>query len=162
MPYPISDVFITDTGQHGHTTCSEYSDCERDALSIETKFRGYYPDGDLRYNFLIPDMENIFEGRGWKYDASFTGITRTGDQILFVTFMGNFNFALPSTLQMDMLWSLVHEGIEAGFVDPEYKIYAECQRNGFDRPGKAFFDVIRGWDRWSNESIRWQLVDCYR
>jgi hypothetical protein len=73
---------------------------------------------DIPYNFMIGDDGFVYEGRGFKYQATFDGVD--DDFELLVAFIGRNSFINPSARQLSTLkdflkLSVRRDALSAGF-----------------------------------------------
>ncbi|XP_049962085.1 peptidoglycan-recognition protein LF-like [Schistocerca serialis cubense] len=105
---------------------------------------------DIRYNFLVGATGYVFEGRGWRYRSAFArgyDLTRLG-----VVFMGNFKTKPPTPEAVEAFHQLMALGEREGHLSPDWRAMAQCQLVTTDSPGRALYQLLKGWPRWAGPS----------
>lgn len=83
----------------------------RGALAYHRDAQGWQ---DIGYSFLVDDLGNAFEGRGWgKTGAHTYGYNSKGYGICW---LGDSNVSDPSEAAMQAIADLVHDGIDKGWI----------------------------------------------
>ena len=70
-----------------------------------------------------------------------------------IAFIGNFNKIAPNENQLKAGLLLFDEGVKLGKLTADYKIYAQRQFIASESPGGAFYEIIKTWSHWENNTI---------
>lgn len=100
-----------------------------------------------------------YEGRGWTgWGAHTRGYN---GKSIGVGFIGIFVKKAPPENQVTALNNLLKRGVDLGYLTEDYKIMAACQFSNSRSPGKAFFEVMKTWDRWIEKTNDTNLgINC--
>ncbi|XP_049828421.1 uncharacterized protein LOC126267342 [Schistocerca gregaria] len=147
LPKPVSIVVIC----HTETSCG--ATLEEEARHVQQlQLHALQTDVllDIRYNFLVGATGYVFEGRGWRYRSAFArgyDLTRLG-----VVFMGNFKTKPPTPEAVEAFHQLMALGEREGHLSPDWRAMAQCQLVTTDSPGRALYQLLKGWPRWAGPS----------
>jgi peptidoglycan recognition protein LC len=105
---------------------------------------------DIGYNFLVGGDGDVYEGRGWDKQGAHTKGYNSGS--IGIAYIGTFNKKLPSERQLSAGYLIMKEGVILGKLTPDYKIYAHRQLIASESPGAAFYEIIKTWNHWRNDT----------
>lgn len=123
---------------------------------------------DIGYNYLIGGDGAIYEGRGlkfvlfivfdsteffalgWDKQGAHTKGYNSGS--IGVAYIGTFNKINPSERQLNAGFLLMNEGVKLKKLTEDYKIYAHRQLIASESPGAEFFETIKTWKHWANDT----------
>ncbi|KAL5278059.1 PGLYRP3.2 family protein, partial [Megaselia abdita] len=146
LKHPVPNVIIMHTATE---QCLDRTKCDslcRFIQSYQMDVRKWY---DIAYNFLVGGDGLIYEGRGWdKVGAHTKGFNSDS---IGIAFIGTFNGKLPPGKSLDIVKSLLEEGLKNGKISPNYKLFGQRQLNGSKSPGDALYEEIKKWDHWSEK-----------
>nr|BBK26502.1 peptidoglycan recognition protein 3 [Nephotettix cincticeps] len=105
--------FVHQELNSGTSQCYSFEECSRIVREIQRRDKelGY---SDIRYNFLVGDDWNVYEGRGWYVTPEKTNeLPKYHAKYYEVALIGNMNRPNhPTFLQSKMLWSVFKKGLE--------------------------------------------------
>lgn len=90
----------------------------------------------------------ISVGRGWDYQGAHTSGYNLGS--IGVAFIGNFINTVPNDVQIAAGLRLFSYGKRIHKLTSDYNIFAALQLRSTESPGKAFYEIIKTWDHWSD------------
>lgn len=107
---------------------------ERDVATAKLRVRGaqeFHISGrgwaDIGYSFLIDDLGNVYEGRGWGRSGAHTSDYNSKGYA--GCWLGDSELAIPSAAALDAYAALIVEGIRLGWLISQPTIVAHCDRN---------------------------------
>ncbi|XP_054264123.1 peptidoglycan-recognition protein LC-like [Macrosteles quadrilineatus] len=105
--------FVHQEYNSGTPQCYNFQECSRLVREIQQRDLdlGY---SDIRYNFLVGDDWNVYEGRGWYVTPEKTNeLPRYHGKYYEIAFIGDMRSPNhPTFLQSKMLWSIFKKGME--------------------------------------------------
>lgn len=124
---------------------------------------------DIGYNFLVGGDGDVYEGikltiflishdsqlksskgRGWDKQGAHTKGYNAGS--IGIAYIGTFNKKLPNERQLNAGFLIMEEGVNLGKLTPDYKIFAHRQLIASESPGAAFYEIIKTWKHWRNDT----------
>jgi peptidoglycan recognition protein LC len=105
---------------------------------------------DIGYNFLVGGDGDVYEGRGWDKQGAHTKGYNSGS--IGIAYIGTFNKKLPSERQLGAGFLIMKEGVNLGKLTSDYKMYAHRQLIASESPGAAFYEIIKTWNHWRNDT----------
>ncbi|XP_049785015.1 uncharacterized protein LOC126187786 [Schistocerca cancellata] len=147
LPELISRVIIC----HTETSCG--ASLEQEVSHVQQlQVHALHSDllQDIRYNFLVGASGYVFEGRGWQARPA---VARGYDDTsLGVAFIGNFKTQPPTPEAVEAFHQLMALGEREGHLSPDWRAMAQCQLVTTDSPGRALYQLLKGWPRWAGPS----------
>lgn len=130
--------------------CTSRDDCIEMMLSLQAYALRDPPDlNDIYCNFFIGANGLIFEGRGWTVRGEHTVGSRSHNEAICVSFIGNFQIHEPNQASIDSLMALLDHGLSISMLDSNYVINAQRDFYATESPGIAFYNVMKSWARFS-------------
>ncbi|KAF5303682.1 hypothetical protein FQR65_LT00826 [Abscondita terminalis] len=133
-------------------TASKSSITQADNVLIVRLIQSNHVEGeqwsDISYNFLVGCDGKVYEGRGWGAEGDHT--VGYNNLSVGIAFVGTFTHTLPSEPALHQAKVLIAHGVEIGAIDKDYVLVGHRQCITTESPGKALFDEIRTWDRWTD------------
>ena len=85
--------------------------------------------GDVPYNFLIGGDGNVYEGRGFAYQAEILRDSYFGDyhQSIIVAFIGNFSSEQPSFEHVLSFNNFLTTSVSGNKIIPNYELFSQNQ-----------------------------------
>lgn len=133
--------------------CENLAECISIMQSIQRNQRQTPTPGfnDIYCNFFIGGDGLILEGRGWKVRGEHTiGATRSHNDAICISFIGNFQDLAPKQSQIDAMWKLLTDGIRTHMLDSDYVINAQRDFYWGPSPGDAFYSLVKTWPRFQS------------
>jgi N-acetylmuramoyl-L-alanine amidase len=93
---------------------------------------------------------DVYEGRGWDKQGAHTKGFNSGS--IGIAYIGTFNKILPNERQLQAGFLLLNEGVKLKKLTEDYKVYAHRQLIASESPGAVFFDEIKTWNHWTNNT----------
>ena len=124
ISYPVDEIYV-----HHYNSGIQPVANEVDGRSRVRGAQAYHASlgwGDVGYSWLVDDVGNIYEGRGWwKTGAHTYGYNSKG---YAVCWLGDSNVAEPSVAALRAIAEVVALGIRVGAVNPAPAIVAHRDR----------------------------------
>lgn len=143
---PVSLIIIQHTATE---SCSSQAQCVFQTRTIQTFHMESKSWSDIAYNFLIGGDGAVYEGRGWTKVGAHTYAYNSIS--IGIAFIGTFINEVPNEKMLNAFNNLAEMGVRLGYLTKDYKILAARQLSGTESPGKAFYDVIKTWSRWTSK-----------
>ncbi|CAK1590329.1 unnamed protein product [Parnassius mnemosyne] len=146
LPIPVPYVVI----HHSYTppACYESAQCEnamRCMQDLHMDCRGWW---DIGYNFAVGSEGVAYEGRGWDIQGAhslyFNSIS------IGICLIGDWTNSLPPTEQIKAAKSLIAQGVELGFIRPDYKLIGHRQIRKTECPGATLYQNLKTWDHYAS------------
>lgn len=103
---------------------------------------------DISYNFLVGGDGNVYAGRGWTSEGAHT--FNYNSRSIGIALIGTFEDYLPGKEQLDTLMKLINYGVEAKYLQANYKLIGARQVDAVRNPGRALYEEIKTWPHWVN------------
>ncbi|XP_071451803.1 uncharacterized protein [Hetaerina americana] len=137
LSFPIKYVAIC----NGGASCNTSEACAKRIVK-EHKDR-YRIENGITENFYVGDDGNVYEGKGWNWDMSWSFDGWLGT--VSVQFFGDYESSLPSAKAIEAFNAvIIRDGIETGKLAPDYKIVPIPENIGISI-GKKLKEEILTW-----------------
>jgi peptidoglycan recognition protein LC len=147
LKLPVSRVIITHTATE---SCVTQAACTLRVRLIQTYHMESKSWDDIGYNWLVGGDGSVYEGRGWDKQGAHTKGYNSGS--VGIAYIGTFNKIVPNERQLQAGFLLMKEGVKLKKLTEDYKIYAHRQLLASESPGAAFFETIKTWPQWRNDT----------
>lgn len=140
LKLPVPYVIIMHTASEG---CFNQGDC---TLSVRL-LQSFHIDGrkwwDIGYNFMVGGDGYVYEGRGWKKEGAHT--YGYNARSIGIAFIGTFNNELPRPDQMKACQLLIQKGVNLGYIQTNYTLFAATQLSQTQSPGTKLYQELTKW-----------------
>lgn len=142
LPVPYVVIMHTATEQ-----CFNQADCTFTVRYIQSFHIDSRKWWDIGYNFLVGGDGYVYEGRGWKNEGAHTfGYNKIS---IGIAFIGTFNNVLPTADQMKACQLLIEKGVNSGYIQTNYTLFAASQLSQTQSPGIMFAEELKTWPHFS-------------
>lgn len=148
LKLPVNRIIIMHTATE---SCETQAACTLRVRLIQTFHMESKSWDDIGYNWIVGGDGSVYEGRGWDKQGAHTKGYNAGS--IGIAYIGTFNKIIPSDRQLQAGFLLIEEGVKLQKVTEDYKIYAHRQLIASESPGAEFFEFIKTWDHWRNDTL---------
>lgn len=108
---------------------------------------------DIKYNFLVGEDGNIYEGRGWEKEGAHTRGYNVDS--LGIALIGTYNKNEPPKNQTNATQYLIRESVRLHKIRSDYKLYSQRQLLPYLTSGAALYQAVKKWPNWTptNETL---------
>ncbi|CAG5044140.1 unnamed protein product [Parnassius apollo] len=128
--------------------CYEAAQCENAMRSMQDfhmDSRGWW---DIAYNFAVGSEGAAYEGRGWEIQGAHA--LHFNSVSIGICLIGDWTNSLPPKRQIKTVKSLIAQGVELGYIKPDYKLIGHRQVRNTKCPGDALYENVKTWEHYAS------------